>query len=62
MQTKYKWTDITIQWIDWAGRKLAVSSWTYAHRQQSLTKSPPTFSLQVPAWIMACNRENGGKI
>jgi hypothetical protein len=43
MQTKYKWTDTTIQEINWAGHKQAVSSWTYAHRQQSLIKSPPTF-------------------
>jgi hypothetical protein len=43
MQAKYKWTDTTIQGIDWAGHKQAVSSWTYAHRKESLTKSPPTF-------------------
>jgi hypothetical protein len=43
MQAKYKWTDTTIQGIDWAGHKKAVSSWTYAHRKESLTKSPPTF-------------------
>jgi hypothetical protein len=43
MQTKYKWTDTTIQGIDWVGHKQAVSAWTYTHRQQSLTKSPPTF-------------------
>jgi hypothetical protein len=43
MQTKYKWTDTTIQGIDWAGHKQAVSSWTYGHRKESLTKSPPTF-------------------
>jgi hypothetical protein len=43
MQTKYKWADTTIQGIDWAGHKQAVSSWTYAHRQQSPIKSPPTF-------------------
>jgi hypothetical protein len=44
LQTKYKWTDTTIQGIDWAGHKQAASSWTaYAHHQESLTKSPPTF-------------------
>jgi hypothetical protein len=43
MQTKYKWTDTATQGIDWAGHKQAVSSWTYAHRTESLTKSPPTF-------------------
>jgi hypothetical protein len=43
MQTKYKWTDTTIQGIDLAGHKQAVSSWTYAHHKESLTKSPPTF-------------------
>jgi hypothetical protein len=52
MPTKYKWTDTTTQ---------AVSSWTYAHRKESLTKSPPTVSPQVPA-RMACNRKNGGEI
>jgi hypothetical protein len=43
MQTKYKWTDTTIQGINWAGHKQAVSSWTYAHHKECLTKSPPTF-------------------
>jgi hypothetical protein len=43
MQTKYKWTDTTIQGINWAGHKQAVSSWTYAHCKESLTKSPSTF-------------------
>jgi hypothetical protein len=43
MQKKYKWTDTTTQGIDWAGHKQAVSSWTNAHRKESLTKSPPTF-------------------
>jgi hypothetical protein len=43
MQKKYKWTDITIQGIDWAGHKQVVSSWTYAHRQESLPKSPSMF-------------------
>jgi hypothetical protein len=43
MQTKYRWTDTTIQRIDWASHKHAVSSWTYAHHNESLTKSPPTF-------------------
>jgi hypothetical protein len=61
MQTKYKWTDTTTQGIDWAGHKQAVSSWTYAHQKESLTKSPPTFFTQVYA-RMACNRKNGGKI
>jgi hypothetical protein len=43
MQTKYKWTSTTIQGIDWAGHKQAFCSWTYAHRKESLIKSPPTF-------------------
>jgi hypothetical protein len=42
MQTKYKWTETTIQGIDWAGHKQAVS-FLYAHCKESLTKSPPTF-------------------
>jgi hypothetical protein len=60
MQTKYKWTDTTTQGIDWAGHKQAVSSWTYAHRKERMTKST-NVSTQVPAQ-MACNRKNGGKI
>jgi hypothetical protein len=52
MQTKYKWTDTTIQEMDWAGHKQAVSSWTYAHRKDSLTKSPPTFLRKlVHGWL-----------
>jgi hypothetical protein len=44
MQVKYKWTDTTIQGIDWADQKQAVSSsWIYAHCKESLTTSPPTF-------------------
>jgi hypothetical protein len=42
MQTKYKWTETTIQGIDWAGHKQAVS-FLYAHCKESLTKSPPAF-------------------
>jgi len=43
IQEKYKWTDHTIQGIDWDSHKQAVNSWTYAHRKESLTRSPPTF-------------------
>jgi hypothetical protein len=43
MQTKYKWTDTATQGINWASHKQAVSSWTYPHHKESLTKSPPTF-------------------
>jgi hypothetical protein len=43
MQMKYKWIDTSTQRIDWADHKQAVSSWTYSHSNESLTKSPPTF-------------------
>jgi hypothetical protein len=54
MQAKNKWTDTTIQGINWAGHKQAVSSWTYAHRQESLTKSPPMFLRKfLHGWLAA---------
>jgi hypothetical protein len=66
MQTKYKWTDTTTQGIDWAGHKQAVSSWTYAHRKESLTKSPPTFLRKfLHGWLatgkMVARNANPGK-
>jgi hypothetical protein len=61
MQTKYKWTDTTIQGIDWACHKQAVSSYTYAHHTESLTKSPPTFLRKfLHGWLVT--GENGGTI
>jgi hypothetical protein len=47
MQIKYKGIATTIQGIDWASHKQAVSSWTCAHHKESLTKSPPTFLPKV---------------
>jgi hypothetical protein len=53
MQTKYNWTDTTIQGINWAGHKQAVSTWTYGYGQESLTKSPPIFLLKfLHGWLV----------
>jgi hypothetical protein len=42
----------TIQWVHWAGHRQAVSSWTYAHRKDSLTKLPPTFLCKfLRGWL-----------
>jgi hypothetical protein len=60
MQKKYKWTDITIQGIDWAGHKPSGQFLDI----RTPPRKPAQVTINVPPQFparMAHNRKNGGK-